>query len=478
MNIIGFYHGKLRGTYRYPSKVEANDDFLEKLKEETFAESTIYAGLSGNTPLMIASLRIWKGQAFSVFTYFISSRDAANRAGGYIAITVIIKDCLVSERKKMFSIFEEAHSKLQIEKVLDSKKILIEYFDEKKDFFNSLMSDITNSINNHCGPFVKIPVYSIEGEPTAFNVEDCNSESFIKALAESGFCYISQNFTSMKENNEYKKKYEDALNAIEQLKQKAKDSRSDPEGRMLHGVNANLQSKLSELEERNAFLEQNLGEVAAVIERVGKNVQKTRGIVGKSAEKAANSSSPWVRFSLVFTIVNTLLLGALLSLVWSNMKDLKKNLADRQNNVKMEQPIIGGSQIEQGVPSVVEAVQDIQEPVISSQEPAQPINLNKESQSISKTKDVKILIQNQNKTAVLPGGKVSPNDILTVSCENPIAKDYDLFAKDGCWIYNQKNIVISSNSATATFYYCHPDDKNVPFEKQPNKRTLNIVKVQ
>lgn len=478
MDIIGFYHGKLRGTYRYPSKAEVNDDFLEKLKDETFADSATYSSISGNRQMMIASLRKWKNQLFSVFSYFISSKDAAGRPGGYIAITIIIRDCWVSDREKLFSVFEEAHNKLQIEKVLDSKKILIESFEEKKSFFVSLMDDIINCIINYCGPFVQMPGYSKSGEPTAFNVEDCNSESFIKALEESGVCYISKNFTSMKENNEYKKKYNDALGKIEQLNQKLEETHSASKKSKAQNEEDNLQRRIKELEERNAFMEQNIAEVAAVIDKVGKNVQKTKETVGKSAEKAAKSSNPWVRFSWVFPIVNTLLLGALLSLVWSNMKDLKKNLADRQSDDRIEQPIIDKLQGGQEVPVVDEAVQDIQEPVITSQASAQPIKLNNESQSILKTKDVKLSIQNQDKKTVFPGGKVNPNDVLTVSCENPNAKGYKLFHKDGCVINQNGDVMILNTSETATFYFCHPDDKDVPFDKQPNKRTLNIIKAQ
>lgn len=327
MNIKGFYHGKLRDTYRFPSKVETDDDFLEKLKDETFGESTTYSMISDRKQLMIASLRKWKGQSFSVFTYFITSNDAANRRGGYVATTVIIQDYIVSDRNKLYSIFEEVLNKLQLEQVLDSNRILIENFDEKKSFFASLMDDILSCISNVCGPFVPIPEYSKESEPSAFNVEDCNDDAFIKALKESGVSYVSKNFISMKENNEYKKKYEDAIVTIQQLKQKmvnqASSAASITDKRKKENAEiSKLQSENAELKEYNATLEKQINNEVAAICSEDKKVQGIKDIVVKSAKKVINNNSPWIRLSIVFPLINTILLAILLYLVSSKLNGL------------------------------------------------------------------------------------------------------------------------------------------------------------
>lgn len=475
MNITCFFHGKLRDTYRFPSKVETNDDFLEKLKDETFGESTTYSIISEKKQLMIASLRKWKGQSLSVFTYFITSHDAANRPGGYIAITVIIQDYLVSDREKMYSIFEEAYSKLQLEQVLDNKKIFIETFDEKKAFFESLMDDITTCISNICKPFVPIPEYSKDGEPTAFNVEDCNSDTFINALKESGISYVSKNIISMKENNEFKEKYEQALATIQQLKNKVDNKATSSAGKSKkeNDIIQKLQEENNKLKQSNDSLKQQIDNVVAVIESVDKKVHKTQGIVAKSAQKISNSDSPWIRFSIVFPIINTILLAVLLSLVLSNLNGLKKNLDNDFINVRQE-PLTGILGIQEDS-TTVEIKEDRVDSENTVQVVAQSVQESIESKSTPKTQDVKISITNQKGETVVNGGKVSPNDILNVTCNNPNAKGYEVYTLGAC-TKTDKGIMILSTEKSAKIYFCHPDDKDVPFEKQLNKRTFTINK--
>lgn len=482
MNIKGFYHGKLRDTYRFPSKVETDDDFLEKLKDETFGESTTYSMISDRKQLMIASLRKWKGQSFSVFTYFITSHDAANRPGGYVAITVIIQDYMVSDRNKLYSIFEEVLNKLQLEQVLDSNRILIENFDEKKSFFASLMDDILSCISNVCGPFVPIPEYSKESEPSAFNVEDCNDDAFVKALKESGVSYVSKNFISMKENNEYKKKYEDAIATIQQLKQKAANqasaaaSNSDKREKENARI-SKLLSENAELKEHNATLEKQIDDVVAAIGSVDKKVQGTKDIVAKSAKKVINNNSPWIRLSIVFPLINTILLAILLYLVSSNLNGLKKNLEDDpavDGNLAQVKEVIDDRGQHEHTGTYTEAVNEEEESK-SNHVAAQPVEETKKTPTITQTKDVPISITNQDGTKVINGGTVMPHDILTVTCSDPVAVGYKLYSSEGCTApSNNGTIMILSTSNKAKFYFCHPNDREVPFEEQPNKRTLNI----
>lgn len=398
MNIIGFYHGKLRDTYRFPQKVEANDDFLEKIKEETFRESTTYSRISDRKPLMIASLRKWREKTFSVFTYFISSFDAANRPGGYLATTIIIQDYLVSDRNKLYSIFEEVLTKLQLEQVLGSNRILIENFDEKKSFFASLMDDIISCISNVCGPFIPIPEYSKDGEPSAFNVEDCNDDAFLKALKASGVSYVSKNFISMKENNEYKKKYEDALATIQQLKKKVADQANSAASNTDKREKENarifkLQSENAELKEQNATLGKQIDDVVAVISTVDKKVQGTKDIVVKSAKKVIDNDSPWIKLSIVFPLINTILLAILLYLVSSNLNGLKKNSEDDH---------AGGGDSAQATEVIVSTGQtdamifDKEEEANSNDIAEQRVEDPKKTPTMTKTKDVKISITNQN----------------------------------------------------------------------------------
>lgn len=480
MNITGFYHGKLRDTYRFPSKVETNDDFLEKLKEETFGKSTTYSIISDKKQLMVVSLRKWKGQSYSVFTYFIPSHDAANRPGGYLAITIIVQDYFVADREKLYSIFEEAHNKLQLEQVLDDNRILIENFDEKRSFFESLMDDITSCITKFCEPFSPIPKYNKDGESTAFNVEDCNSEMFLKALSESGKSYVSKNFISMKQNNEYKKKYEDAISQIKQLQQNMANQASGAslnagKKEKEHDKISKLQSENAELKEQNAALERQIDTVAAAIGAVDKKIQKTKGMVGEAAKNVSNSNSPWIRFSIIFPIVNTILLAVLLYLVSTNLNGLKKNWddnpIDRVESFEQEQQKdgIASSRLQEG--STTEEVEDEEDLAYYNLAYQEAIKM--ALGTSTKTEDVKINVTNQTGQSVYNGTFVNPNDILNVTCNDTRAVGYEVYASEGCTITNA-GILIMSTSTEAKIYYCHPDDKDVPFERQLNKRTFKV----
>ena len=476
MNITGFYHGKLRDTYRFPSKVATNDDFQEKLKEETFGESTTYSVISDRKQLMIASLRKWKGQSFSVFTYFIASHDAANRPGGYLAITHIIQDYLITDRNKLYSIYEEALNKLRLEQVLDDNRFLIENFDDKKSFFTSLMDDITSCILDRCGQFVPIPEFGKNGEPSAFNTEDCNDSAFVKALSESRVSYVSKNFTSMKENNEYKKKYEDALVTIQQLEQKAANqasvaSSNSGKREKENAIISKLQSENAELKDYNAALKKQIDDVVAVIGSVDKKVQGTKNIVANSAKKVINNDSPWIKLSIVFPLVNTILLAILLYLVSSNLNGLKKN--SNVDPLVIQKTDYDLKDTHSGQTTDVDVEENIVEHIstIDTEQLEKKVNV---LPSIAKTKDVVISITNQNNQKIINGGTVAPNDLLTITFNNPIAKDYQVFSFEGCIANSMGGITILNGFKTAKFYFCHPDDKDVPFTNQPNKRTLNI----
>lgn len=69
---------------------------------------------------------------------------------------------------------------------------------------------------------------------------------------------------------------------------------------------------------------------------------------------------------------------------------------------------------------------------------------------------------------------VAPNDILTITCLDSAANNYKVYSSEGCAVAPTGELVILSTDKYAKFYYCHPDDEKVSFDKQPNKRTLNI----
>ena len=201
MNTIEvFYHGKLRDTVSLCGNLDAPPAFVENIKKKVFESSSEYARMSVR-PMMIAELRRWLDDMFSVFTYFVPAKDTLGRSGGFVAVTAIIHGALPKERVKLYELYATVHQKLiELGILSKSQNVEADSFDKVKDELEALAKDFSEAIGKQCGPLEDISRLTLnkqEENARQFNPTDINGESFVESLADAGKAYISKEFPTL-----------------------------------------------------------------------------------------------------------------------------------------------------------------------------------------------------------------------------------------------------------------------------------------
>ena len=446
--------------------------------------------------MMIVSLRKWRKVVYSLFTMYMPAVDTINRPGGYVAVTVSVSGIIPVNRFWLYRILEEALKSMAEEKVFEGNKILIESFDTKTDFFQNLSYSVVSKVNDSSDlslPIVDFQQATNGADVTGYNLEDVERKDFLNDLYNNGTAYVSNIFCSMKENNEYKLKYEEEKKKHDELEKKL-NAMQNNQPRSNSEELKTLRGENERLKEENTELRQRSDEVSGKVDDLRSSVNKSGKMVKKAADKVMHDNRPWVRLSVLFPIINTILLFILLYLVIGNIDGLKKNSNDHSTTVK--DSINSADMVDKSNSRGDNSPKSDSEPPLNTEigyhahvyeeggeSTATVLNgknnaikeQEKEKVSLKKTADVILEVSNQEGKKIINGTSVKRGEVLTVNCKDGKSSGYQFYAENGCTV-TQQGILVSNdeNVKQVKFYFCDPADRDVPFKSQPNKREFSI----
>lgn len=484
MGIIDvFYHGKLRDTVSLEDDIKAPLDFVENIKKKVFESSSEFARISSK-PMMVAELRRWQDNLYSVFTHFIPAKDTTGRLGGFVAVTTIIHGVIPSDRKKLFDLYKIVHNKLiDFNVISGNQSIKSDSFDTVKAELNSLSKYFSNAISEQCGEMHDVSYIVLnknEENVRQFNPKDINGNVFVESLADAGRAYVSDEFLTIAE---IKKKKEEQQK-VKQKEQKEKEEKD-------------RQKEMTDLKDQVVNMKEDLKELKKRI---------SRGSDSFSSSTNANSDDRtklWLRILTALFLVNLILLCLLFFFVRANLKELKNDDAGKKTSPKKE--TVTGSQSTndqtsnvtgidgdngQNAPAVIS--QDSQ--VVNQQNDPNAVqerlnqitqfiegssvtsNDNAEDQpKFGKTYDVGIGVKCRSKENFKKGDYVAVGDTLDLSL-NTSKEGHEFYVSGAHFIGNNKRTVVVDDADFVFVWYCHKDDKDVDFNKQCNHRKYPIQK--
>lgn len=490
-----FYHGKLRDTVSLSDNLNAPPDFVENIKKRVFESSSEYARMSAK-PMMIAELRRWLDDMYSVFTYFVPAKDTLGRSGGFVAITAIIHGALSNDRVKLYELFAKVHQKLiEIGILSKSQNVESDSFDKVKDELEALAKYFSEAIIKQCGPLEDISRLTLnkqEEKARQFNPIDINGESFVDSLADAGKAYISSEFPTLasikdekeaekaKAEKEKKAKENEQKQLVEDLEQRIKKLIREKE---------NLTQQVNQLIEDNEKLKKKMD---SKIGHGTKALENASDIIEDARNKALKSDKIWLRIGTVLPLINLLLLCALFFFLRINLKDLKGGLEGAKKNLPQQEVITTpksenaassmhqgeeqqgtnnvSSSTSQNAPSQAQAKLDS-----ITQSIAESNQGNTETPKFGKTYDANITIK-CNRGSIMNGNPVSIGDTLSFTVQEP-KEGHEFFVAGAKFIDTQhKKAIVDGTSDEVRVWYCHKDDEKTSFATQCNKRKYQLKK--
>lgn len=189
MNKQFFFHGS-------PSNGESTaTSIFDGLEEKVYKDFFSNNPTNNISPCLVCEIRRWKGKNYSVYTFYCSGRDYANRPNGYCALTLIVEEMYcrsVYELYKLMSVVYEIGLKQNLKYIDNSGRFLINSFYGKKpldilknDFYERLS---ISSFQNFENEFNISPTAT---PPLSFNTKDVDSEFFFETLKNDGKIFIS-----------------------------------------------------------------------------------------------------------------------------------------------------------------------------------------------------------------------------------------------------------------------------------------------
>jgi hypothetical protein len=483
MGIIDvFYHGKLRDTVSLEDGIKAPIDFVENIKKKVFESSSEFARISSK-PMMVAELRRWQDNLYSVFTHFIPAKDTTGRLGGFVAVTTIIHGVIPSDRKKLFDLYKIVHNKLiDFNVISGNQSIKSDSFDTVKAELNSLSKYFSNAISEQCGEMYDISSIILnknEENIGQFNPKDINEDCFVESLADAGRAYVSSEFLTITE----KKKKEEEQQKTKQKEQKEKEDKV----------------KLKEF----ADLKNQVLNVKEELKELKKKSEGSNSFTSSINSDSDNRTKIWLRALTVLSLVNLILLCLLFFFVRANLKELRNGDEGKKTIPKTETVTdsqstnnqtsnVDGTDVDKGQNNQVVNSQDNQ--VVNQQNDPNAVQerLNQITQSIEgssgtsndnaedqpkfgKTYDVGIGVKCRGKESFKKGDYVAVDDTLDLSL-NTSKEGHEFYVSGAHFIGNNKRIVVVDDADFVCVWYCHKDDKDVDFNKQCNHRKYPIQK--
>lgn len=189
MNKQFFFHGS-------PSNGESTaTSIFDGLEEKVYKDFFSNNPTNNISPCLVCEIRRWKGKNYSVYTFYCSGRDYANRSNGYCALTLIVEEMYcrsVYELYKLMSVVYEIGLKQSLKYIDNSGRFLINSFYGKKpldilknDFYERLT--ISSFLNFEKEINIPLTVTT----PLSFNTKDVDSEFFFETLKKDGKVFIS-----------------------------------------------------------------------------------------------------------------------------------------------------------------------------------------------------------------------------------------------------------------------------------------------
>lgn len=189
MNKQFFFHGS-------PSNGESTaTSIFDGLEEKVYKEFFSNNPTNNISPCLVCEIRRWKGKNYSVYTFYCSGRDYANRPNGYCALTLIVEEMYcrsVYELYKLMSVVYEIGLKQSLKFIDNTGRFLVNSFYGKKsldilknDFYERL------SISSFQNFEKKINMPPTTTTALSFNTKDVDSEFFFETLKNDGKVFIS-----------------------------------------------------------------------------------------------------------------------------------------------------------------------------------------------------------------------------------------------------------------------------------------------
>lgn len=200
MNKQFFFHGS-------PSNGESTaTSIFDGLEEKVYKDFFSNNPTNHISPCLVCEIRRWKGKNYSVYTFYCSGHDYANRPNGYCALTLIVEEMYcrsVYDLYKLMSVVYEIGLKQSLKYIDNSGRFLINSFYGKKpldilknDFYERL------SISSFKNFEKEINITSSVTAPLSFNTKDIDSEFFFETLKNDCKVFVSDLIPSYNERME------------------------------------------------------------------------------------------------------------------------------------------------------------------------------------------------------------------------------------------------------------------------------------
>ena len=337
-----FIHGKPNNADFYGS--DNFNGLSEKIYNEFFSSNTL------DNPYLQAEIREWKGNHYSVYTYYVpNQRDTSNRPS-YFAITLITKGMACSRLNGLYKFFGQTYGIIcnKIKLIDQTGKFSVNYF---KDVNVAVLPDsFLEEINKRFGnEFVAIPdkrgdVFP-DGQIQQFNPEDGDFIVVQSALLERGKILLSKEAETFVQKVAKIDQLADENERLKQDKQVSQNLKTENESLKSQLNNANqfklqLQGRVDELEkqvnkyrEAHDKSERELRFLASQLqEPIAKILDKFKAVNAETAR----SKSLWLRISRFIPVFNFLLLLLLGFFCYKWTGNLKKNPTENQKELSTE----------------------------------------------------------------------------------------------------------------------------------------------
>lgn len=197
MNKQFYFHGS-------PSNGENTaTNMFDGLEEKVYKDFFSTNPTNNISPCLVCEIRRWKGKNYSVYTFYCSGRDYANRSNGYCALTLIVEEMYchsVYELYKLMSVVYEIGLKQNLKYIDNSGRFLINSFYGKKpleilkkDFYERLTESSFKEFEKETS------ITSSASTPLSFNTKDVDSKFFFETLKKDCKVFVSDVIPSYNE---------------------------------------------------------------------------------------------------------------------------------------------------------------------------------------------------------------------------------------------------------------------------------------